>query len=165
MRNFMLALGLLVVTACTDAAVQAPQYEPPLDGAAYKAFKAAIKADWLDKPYELGEAPETVNAMNYQKSVEYNEKQLRNKKAPKVYDALRKLKIKTCEWGALKKRSLPKRVQKRVSTPPAAAYHCSFTLHYQINPPLGTPYELESNGYFFIEDREFIYAGKFRNPY
>lgn len=165
MRKLFLLAATLSLYACAESAVPAPDYEEPMSGPAFKAYKAAMKTDWLDQPYELGEPPESANAMNYQQSVEWNEKQLANKKAPKVYKALQKLQINACEWGAVRNRDLPERVRERVPTPPFGAYRCKFTLHYRINPPFGDPYEVESEGMFYQQDYAYIYAGKFAHPY
>ena len=151
--------------ACAEASAPPPEYNAPLNGAAYKAYKAAMKTDWLDKPYDIGDAPDSVNAMNYQQSVDWNEKKLANDKAPKVYKALQKLQVENCAWGSVKKRKLPERVQERVTVLPAGAYLCQFTVHYRINPPYGDAYELNSEGYFFQEGRTYVYAGKFAHPY
>lgn len=156
------ALAIPVLASCAPAP---PAYDPPRDSEAGPAFKRAMKSDWVDQPLEIGEPPATTNAMNYQKSVEWNENNSDNKNAPRVYGAYQKLNIDTCEWRAFRARKLPDRVRVRVTAPPEAAYFCQYTAHYRINPPHGRPEFAKGEGWFYRDDYRFNYAGRFAHPY
>ena len=167
MRTVFAALAFVLTAACSGGEPPSPpDYDKPLDGVAFKAFKAAMKADWLDKPYDLGDGPpESANAMNYQQSVDWNNKQLANKKAPKVYKALRRLNIGDCVWQKFRERDVPAWSKERITEAPHAVYKCAFTLHYRINPPHGSPESVESEGFFYKNGRDFVYIGKFDHTY
>ena len=163
MRAAFISAAFFTLAACSAA--PPPDYDPPSSIEAANAFKAAMKTDWVNKPLEIGEPPATTTAMNYQKSVAWNEKNLDNKNAPKVHKAFRKMNIHECEWGAFRARSLPDRVRERVAEPPKGAYTCQYTAHYRINPPHGEPLFAKGEGYFWKEGSRYAYAGRFAHPY
>lgn len=165
MRNLLAVAITGFAVACTDGgAAVPPAYKAPHDRAAFKAFKAAMKSDWLDKPHTIGDAPKTMTAFNYQKSVEWNRKQLANKAAKRSYNALQKLKLGECVWQRLTE-EIPDWARDRVPEAPGSLYVCNFTVHYQINPPHGDKLSVETKGGFFKQGRRFAYLGRFKHPY
>ncbi|MCP5000344.1 MAG: hypothetical protein GY933_16815 [Hyphomicrobiales bacterium] len=67
MRIFLAVAMMVVPVACTDGgAAVPPNYEAPIDRQAFNAFKAAMKSDWLEKPYKIGDPPETMLAIYLQ---------------------------------------------------------------------------------------------------
>jgi len=156
--------SLLLLAACSQPP-DPPTYRPPSNDDAEAAFKDAFRADVLDHPYKLGEQPPDINASNYQDFQDYNDKKLANDNAIEAFGAFRWMDLGQCDWERYTLDDIPEGAKARITTDPKAAYHCSFKLHYQINPPYGDPKTVATEGFFFKYEGNYTYAGKFDTPY
>jgi hypothetical protein len=95
----------------------------------------------------------------------YNDKKLANDNAIEAFGAFRWMDLGQCDWERYTLDDIPEGAKARITTDPKAAYHCSFKLHYQINPPYGDPKTVATEGFFFKYEGNYTYAGKFDTPY
>ncbi|MEO0983743.1 MAG: hypothetical protein AAFX03_13945 [Pseudomonadota bacterium] len=165
-----LAVAALTLAACTAAASDAPLGEPdyrkPANSQAKKAFRYAMAADWTGRPHDVGEAPTSdVNAFTYREHHNHNKKRIANRTALRVAGAFQNFRLGECEWQRFGEKNVPRFARHRIQDAPVGAYKCAFQLRYQIAPPHGELYKVDSEGFFFKTGDTFAYAGRFAHPY
>src|SRR5262245_12517230 len=161
--NALLTAAMLTCAAC-DASLAPPDYPTPSGVIAQAAFKSAFKTDWLDRPFDP-RAPEEVDGTNYRKFLVYNMQSLANERAVKAFAALQRLELGGCVWERYGLNDVPAWSKTRIVKDPKAAYRCAFALHYQVNPPYGEPRTVATEGFFFREANNYVYAGLYETPY
>jgi len=154
--------ALLLVAACSEPPPP-PDYHPPSNDDAQPAFRSAFRADVLEHPYKLGEEP--PDGSSNQAFEDYNDKKQANENAIEAFGAFQWIDLGKCIWERYTLDDVPVWAKPRITTDPKGAYHCAFTLHYQINPPYGNPKTVDTEGYFFKEADGYVYSGKFDTPY
>lgn len=165
LRNVGLFILCLCVFGCADGGQLAPpDYDPPSNNSAKAAYLEALRIDGYEN-IDVGETPESANALNYQQSVAYNERRLTRKHTQTALSALRKIELGECEWRKSTKGDVPKWARQRITMPPSAVYECAYTLSFQINPPYGDKKTATGRGAFFKQDGRFVYMGRMPNPY
>lgn len=160
-------IAAVALVGCSEVpTLPAPDYSAPANREAYKAFKAAMKTDWVNKPFKKGNMPNHMTAMNYNSFYKENRRQIANRNAKRAYKALRRVELGECQWQALSSKDVPKWAAHRIHNPPSGAYGCLFVAHYLNNPRYGKKRAVNNEGRFFIgDDGRLTYLGRFRHPY
>ena len=166
MRIFSTVGLCLAAIACAKApaAPAAASYEKPITYNARKAFIEAYAADVA--AMEIGEAPSgAIGPFTEAAYRAHNDRVLAKRHGDLAVSAFQKLQLGDCAWGAFSSAKLPKQTRARVGEEPAGAYTCSYTAHFQINPPHGEKFSNPGEGQFFERAGKLVYAGRFPNPY
>lgn len=167
MRTVLAITGLcLAATACAKgpSAPATASYEKPITYNARKAFLEAYAADVA--AFEVGEEPnESIGPLTEVKYRVYNDRVQTKRNGGLAVSAFQKLELGDCVWGAFAAGKLASETRARVGSAPEGAYTCSYTAHFQINPPHGEKFARPGEGQFFERDGKLIYAGKYPNPY
>ena len=167
MPRVFASVGLCLLAAACAEAPAAPAtapYERPITYNARKAFLEALAADVA--AIEVGEAPTSApGPLTEIEHRAYNDRMLAKRHGDLAVGAFRKIEMGDCTWGAFSTARLSKQTMTRVGEAPAGAYKCSYTVHYQINPPHGEKFAVPGEGFFFERDGKVVYAGRYPNPY
>jgi hypothetical protein len=159
----------LALAACSEAKTpppSAPDYLAPGAASAKEAFKYALATDLKNNPFEEKDLPE-MNAITASAHRRQNDQRIGFENLQEALGAFQKVDVGACVFEPVSKKKAPRASRQRVPTPPATAYGCDLSLHYQINPPYGKKLKATGSGYFFRDEEtgQYVYPGSYPHPY